>query len=193
MYFDWFARRWVQAPDGVPSGGQEPASDSGTQPVMPQVVPAVTPAAPAETPSEKEISKLNAEAAKWRVQFKETQAALVALQAQAGDNKALSDQLAKLQADLAAKATEAEQAQKLAQVIRLAVKAGVDPDLIAMLDLSKIDVTDEKKALEALSKFAGAGKGAQVRPGAITSNGDTEQELRNRYFSGAPRSTLFGG
>ncbi len=175
--------------DDMVQPGQVPDSTPAVTPV----VPAVVQATPAETQESKEISKLNAEAAKWRVQARETEAALKALQEQAGDNKALSDQLAKLQADLAAKAAEAEQAQKLAAVIRLAVKAGVDPELVSLLDLSKIDLSDDKKAQDVLSKFAGAGRGAQVKPGAINNNGDTEAELRAMFF-GAGRSTnIFGG
>lgn len=188
MYFDLFARRWVQAPDGVPSGGQEPPSENTPAPKP----PTDTPGAPVESPSDKEISKLNAEAAKWRTQFREAEAALKAMQAEAGDNKALSDQLAKLQADLAAKATEAEQAQKLAYVMRVAAKAGVDPDIAAMLDMSKID-PDEKKAQEQLSKLAGAARGAQVKPGAINSNGDTDAELRQMFFGKGRSTNIFGG
>ena len=170
--------------------GQVPESTPAVVPV----VPAVAQVVPAETQESKEVSKANAEAAKWRVQFRETEAALKAMQAQAGDNKALGDQLAKLQADLAAKGAEAEAAQKLAYAMRVAAKAGVDPDIVAMLDLSKID-PDEKKASEQLAKLAGAGRGAQVKPGAINNNGDTDAELRQMFFGhGGPRkSSIFGG
>lgn len=178
--------------DEIAQPGQAPDS----APVTTPVTPAAAQAAPAETPSEKEISKLNAEAAKWRTQFRETEQALKTLQAQAGDNKALGDQLAKLQGDLAAKAAEAEAAQKLVKVTILAGKAGVDLDLIPLIDLNKIDLSNEKAALEVLGKFAGAGRGAQqVKPGAINSNGDTDAELRSMFFgTGGPRkSSIFGG
>lgn len=176
--------------DDIAPSGQAPDS----APVVLPVVPAAAQAVPAETQESKELSKANAEAAKWRVQLRETEQALKAVQAQAGDNKALSDQLAKLQADLAAKAAEAETAQKLAYAMRVAAKAGVDPDIVAMLDLSKID-PDEKKASEQLAKLAGAGRGAQVKPGAINNSGDTDAELRAMFFGhGGPRkSSIFGG
>lgn len=169
--------------------GQVPES----APVTP-VIPAAAQAAPAKAYSEEDVSALRKEAAAYRVQLREAQAAIERMQTNSVDSKALSEQLAQLQTDLATKAAEAEAAQKFAQVTRLAVKVGVDPELIAMLDLSKIDLSDDKKASEQLAKFAGAGRGAQVKPGAINSSGDTDAELRAMFFGpGARKATIFGG
>jgi hypothetical protein len=127
MHFDFFARRWVYAPDGVPSGGQAPAGEETPQPTGQAPAPTTAHAQDAPTPEDKEASKLRAEAAKWRTQLRETQDALKAAQAEAGENKKLADQLASIQAQLAKTQADAEAAQKASQLTRLAVKAGMDP------------------------------------------------------------------
>jgi hypothetical protein len=156
-----------------PPAGQAPVAQPGAQ----------------DAPTEdKEVAKLRAEAAKWRTQFRETQEALQKVQAEAGENKKVADQLTAIQAQLEKAQAEAEAAQKMATLTRYAVKAGVDPDVAALLDLSKIDLSDEKKALEVLSKLKGsAAAGTQAKPG-----GTSAEDMRAQMF--APRkSSIFGG
>lgn len=151
----------------------------------------------------KYVEELRAEAAKYRTQLRDTQTQLKELQpkaqqfeelqeAQKTQEQKLQERLAALEADLAAKAAEAQRAQQMTQLTRLATKAGVDPDIVELLDLGKLDLTDEKKALEVLGRFARAASGAQVKPGG-ESGGETEAELRARYFGGRSKSMIFGG
>ena len=78
--------------------------------------------------------------------------------------------------------------------MRLAAKAGVDPDVAALLDLSKLDLSDEKKALETLARLKGTSASAsQARPGAAA-GGASDDELRARFFgTGRQKSSIFGG
>jgi predicted RNase H-like nuclease (RuvC/YqgF family) len=151
----------------------------------------------------KYVEELRQEAAKYRTQLRDTQTQLKELQpkaqqfdqlqeAQKTAEQKLQERLAALEADLAAKAVEAERAQKQAQVVRLAAKAGVDADLVDLLDLGKLDLSDEKKALEVLGRFARTAAGAQVKPGG-ESGGETEAELRKRFFGGQSKTMIFGG
>lgn len=167
-----------QAPDSAQSAAsQAPAA----QPVEAQATPTID--------YESEVTKLRAENAKWRTQLREAQAA-------AGDNETLKEKLTALEAQRAsfeaereAALKERDAAQRLATAIRLGAKAGVDADVIEMLDLSKLDLTDEKRALEALSKL-GRSAGSQARPG----NGQppSDAEMRAAIF-GPRKSSIFGG
>jgi hypothetical protein len=139
------------------------------------------------------VQQLRDEAAKWRTQFREVQTQVKELSGKAGDSEKLSERLKALEAELAQKTAAAEAATKQAQLVRLATKAGVDPDVAALLDLSKVPVEDEKAALEVLSKLAKPGGGAQVKPGAVGATGMTDAELRERYFGGKRSSNIFGG
>ncbi len=152
----------------------------------------------------KYVEELRAENAKWRSQLRDTQSQLKELQPKAAQfdqlqesqktaEQKLQERLSALEADLASKAAEAERAQKQAQLTRLATKAGVDPDIIDLLDLGKLDLTDEKKALEVLGRFAKTAAGAQVKPGAGAATGETADELRKRYFGGQSKTMIFGG
>lgn len=156
-----------------------------------------------ETFDAKYVEGLRAEAAKYRTQLRETQTQLKELQpkaqqfdqlqeAQKTQEQKLQERLAALEADLAAKAAEAEAAQKRTQLTRLATKAGVDPDLVELLDLGKLDLTDEKKVLEVLGRFARVAGGAQVKPGG-ESGKETEAEMRARFFGGRSQTMIFGG
>lgn len=151
----------------------------------------------------KYVEELRQEAARYRTQLRDTQTQLKELQpkaeqfdqlqeAQKSSEQKLQERLTALEADLAAKAAEAERAQKQAQLTRLATKAGVDPDILDLLDLGKLDLSDEKKVLEVLGRFAKTAAGAQVKPsGAAT--GETEAELRKQFFGGQSKTMIFGG
>jgi hypothetical protein len=145
-----------------------------------------------KTYDEKTVADLRDEAAKWRTQLREAQAALKEATAAAGENRTLADKLAGLEAQVAEKAAAADRATKEAQLVRLAAKAGVDPDVAALLDLSKVDLSDEKKALELLGKLRTA-SASQARPGVTGAGSDSEAELRARYYGGARKSSIFGG
>jgi hypothetical protein len=139
------------------------------------------------------VEELRAEAAKYRTQLREAQTQLKDLAPKAQGSEELAVKLAALEADLAAKSTEAERATKQAQLVRIASKAGIDPDIAELLDLSKLDLSDEAKVVEILGKFRPAANGAQVRPGTVGNTGMTEAELRNTYFGGKSKTSIFGG
>lgn len=166
-----------QAPGSEQQAGQ--AQDAGKQ--------------PAETFDAAYVQQLRDEAAKWRTQFREVQAQVKELSGKAGDSEKLTERLTALEAELAQKSAAAEAAAKQTQLLRLATKAGVDPDVAALLDLSKVNLDDEKAALDVLSKLAKPGAGAQVKPGAVGATGMSEAELRARYFGGRQSSAIFGG
>jgi hypothetical protein len=138
------------------------------------------------------VKQLRDEAAEWRVKFKETQTQLKDLTAKSTDATQLTERLTALEAELAQKAAAADAATKQAQLLRLASKAGVDPDVAALLDLGKLNLEDEAKALEVLGKFAVKPSGQQVKPGAAGAS-ETDAELRQRYFGGQTKSRIFGG
>jgi hypothetical protein len=139
------------------------------------------------------VKQLREEAAEWRVKFKETQTQLKDLTAKSTDATQLTERLTALEAELAQKAAAAEAATKQAQLLRLASKAGLDPDVAMLLDIGKLNLEDEKAALDVLSKFATKSRGQQVRPGAAGAGSETEAELRKRYFGGQSKTTIFGG
>lgn len=167
--------------------GQEPSAfPAGQAPVAPSAPPVDAP----KTFDEKYVTELREEAAGYRKQLRETQAALKELQTQAGETPKLAEKLTALEAQLGEATRKAEAAERLATATRIGAKAGVDADIIALLDLSKLDLTDEKKALETLSRLASKPAGSQARPGAT---GQSADDL-HAYFWGAPRtSTIFGG
>lgn len=146
------------------------------------------------------ISKLREEIKGLKAQVKSAEPVLAKYkeleEAQKSEAQKLADQLAaanKLAADSQAAAT---QAQREAQVTRLATKAGVDLDLIAYLDLSKLDLTDEVAAMAVLGKLATARQTANSASNPARSNGgkETDDELRSFYFGGArSKPTIFGG
>lgn len=139
------------------------------------------------------VKQLRDEAAEWRVKFKETQAQLKDLTAKSSDAAQLTERLSALEAELTQKAATAEAATKQAQLLRLASKAGLDPDVAMLLDIGKLNLDDEAKALEVLGKFAGKSSGQQVKPGAAGAGNETADELRKRYFGGQSKTMLFGG
>lgn len=172
-----------------------PALEAATQNAAGQAPAAKQDASQADAPKsfdEKYVSELREEAKGYRTQLRDTQAALKEAQTAAGENKALADKLAGLETQLAQAAAKAEAAEKAAAFVRLAAKAGVDPDVAALLDVSKFDLSDEKKALEALGKLASKSTGSQARPGG-SGAGETDEQLRARLFGGNRKTTIFGG
>jgi hypothetical protein len=108
----------------------------------------------------------------------------------------LADQVAAANKLAADNQAAAERAQKELQVTRLAIEAGVNLDLVPFLDLSKLDLTDEAKALEVLGKLATAKQTANSasNPGRTGAAGADEAELRRIFFGGGRNQpTIFGG
>lgn len=151
-----------------------------------------------------QTEKLSQEAAKWRTKFRELEAQLkdVAPKAQQYDQlqeaqkteaQKVADQLAALQAQVTEATAQAQAAQAQAKLMALAARVGVDPDVANLLDISKIDLTDEAKATQQLQRFAKPSNGTQVKPGD-TIGGMTEDDLRKHYFGGGrSKTTIFGG
>lgn len=165
------------------------------QDTTPQATVTVTAAEQTEqkTFSADYVKSLRSEAAEARVQLRDTQKALEAMQKDATDATDMKDQIAKLQADLEAKTVAADTARKEATLARLAAKAGItDADVLGMLDISKIDLSDEDKALATLGKFATPGGVAKAKPGAVGNTGMTADELRDRYWGAGNKTTIFG-
>ena len=153
------------------------------------------------------VSKLRDEAASWRTKFRGLESQIEELkplaekakkleEAQKTEAERLADQLAELKAQQAEAAREADRARAEAKIVRLAAKAGVDPDIAALLDISKLDLDDEAAALETLKKLAAprtTGGGAS-NPSGEGQGKPSDEELRERYFGGGrKRSAIFGG
>lgn len=156
---------------------------------------------------EAEIAKLRAEAAKYRVERNDYREKVEKLspqaerlaeleEAQKTEAEKLADKLAAMQAKLDAAAQEAERNAAEAKLVRLAAKAGVDPDLAALLDISRLDLEDEKAVIETLTKFAGpkASGGGPSNPSGEGQGKPSDEELREMYFGGGGNTVhLFGG
>jgi hypothetical protein len=146
------------------------------------------------------ISKLRDEIKGLRAQVKQAEPVLAKYKeledAQKSEAQRLSDQLAAANKLAADNLAAAQQAQREAQVTRLATRAGVDLDLVAYLDLSKLDLTDEKAALEVLGKLAtkSATASSASNPGRTGAAGADDAELRKIFFGGGRNQpTIFGG
>lgn len=155
-----------------------------------------------------EVTKLRNEAARWRTKLRDTEKTLNELKPLAEQFRAAQDaQKSEAQkaleerdaarAEVAQAKAEAMRAQQEAKLTRLATKAGVDPDVAALLDLSKLDLDDEKAMLDTLGKLATARQTANSasNPARNGANGPSDEQLRQTYFGGGGRSktTIFGG
>lgn len=154
-----------------------------------------------------DVTKLRQEAAKWRTKFRETEKTVNELKplaeqfktlqdSQKSEAQKMADELAEAKRKAAEHETTAQRAVREAKLIRLATKAGVDPDVALLLDLSKLDLDDEKATTETLGKLAAARQTANSASNPARSNGgkETDDELRSFYFGGArSKPTIFGG
>lgn len=159
------------------------------------------------SPGTEDVAKLRQEAARWRTKLRDTEKTLNELKPLAEQFKATQDaQKSEAQkaleerdaarAEVATAKAEAARAVQEAKLTRLATKAGVDPDVAALLDLSKLDLDDEKAALETLGKLANARQTANSasNPARNGAAGPSEDELRQYYFGGGRnKPTIFGG
>lgn len=154
-----------------------------------------------------ELERARKEAANYRTKlrdlegkWKEAEPILTEYQkltdAQKSEAQKATERAAEAERKAADSQAAAERAQRELAVTRLANKAGVDPDLVPYLDLSKLDLEDEKKAMEVLGKLATARQIANgaSNPGRSGAQKETDQELREFYFHGGRnKPTIFGG
>lgn len=191
MYFNLFSRRWMHKPDGVPTGGVDPQSET-QQPVDDGKKPDA-PAQEQQTFSADYVKSLREEAKSSRLELKRVSDELDAIKRTAGDNAELTKRLDQLTGDLTKAQEEAQKATQRADLVRLAAKAGVPVDIVEMLDLSKIDMTDEIKALEQLGKFAVKSmNGSHIKPGSLQDARLTDAQLRDEIYGGK-RANFFQG
>lgn len=188
---------------------QAPAQTPGIFGQAPQT-PAQTaqPAADDGRDYEAEIAKLRAENAKWRTQLRDTEGKLKEIEPAAqklaeieeaakSEEQKLREQLEALKAEKLKAQAAAELANKQAKLIAVAAKAGVSPDVVELLDITKLDLENEEATINTLKKLAPAkltGGGASNPPGE--QNGTiTDGDLRNLYFGGGrgPKNLIFGG
>ncbi len=158
---------------------------------------------------ESELKRARDDAAKYRTKMRDLEAQLKELsplaeqfkasqEAQKSEAQKAMERVAEAERKTAESIATAERAQKELAVTRLATQAGVDLALVPYLDLSKLDLTDEKAALEVLGKLATARTTANgaSNPARNGATGMTDKELRDTYFNGGgPRSKtmIFGG
>lgn len=154
--------------------------------------------------AQKELEKARGEAAERRVKLREVESQLKELQplaeqfrqqteAQKSEEQKLRDQLEAMKAQTETAVAAAEQAKKEAKLTTLASKAGVDADLVALLDLSKLDLDDEEATLNTLKKLittrstGGGSSNPEDKSGGIESPADWYKNHTGR------RTSLFGG
>lgn len=168
---------------------------------------AETPAVDAQDKTASELERARREAANYRTKLREAEARLKETEplvtqfqqqqdAQKSEAQKALERTAQLERELAERDSAIQRIQRETAALRLATKAGVDPDLVGLLDLSKIDLDDEKAALETLGKFASAQRAASnaSNPGRTGPAGASEDELRALYFGGGRnRPAIFGG
>lgn len=153
---------------------------------------------------ESELKRARAEAAKYRTQYselnakwKEAEPALAEYQkqqeAQKTEAQKLAERIAALEAESAKKDAELSAVQRKAKATVLATKAGVDTDLLDLLDLSKLDLEDEAATLKTLGKLATARTTAQGASNPARSGAAETDEQRRQEIFGGRRTTLFGG
>lgn len=197
----------------------EPTTEPTTEPSQP--VTPVTPEATAtpstavnETAKEDgrdyaaEIKKLREESAKWRTQFRDAEKQVKALspaaqklaeleEAQKSEEQKLKERLAQMEKTTAEAKQAAEIASKQLKLATLAQKAAVPPELVPLLDLSKLDFEDEDATIETLKKFAvktpSANGGGASNPANPDNTQPTEKQLIDQYFRRAGRGvSIFG-
>jgi hypothetical protein len=152
-----------------------------------------------------ELERARRDAAKYRTErnelqakWKEAEPVLAAFQAQQEAQKSEAQKAAERTAAAEAKVTEAEakvtRLAKEKQLLLLATKANVDIALLDYLDLDKLDLEDEKKALEVLGKLATAkAAGSVSNPGRNGASQLSDDDIRAEVYGKRRKSGLFGG
>lgn len=156
---------------------------------------------------ESEIQALRAEAAKWRTQLRDAQGQLKELSplaekaklledAQKTEAQKLAEQMANYQQQLNQLQAEKDAVSKRNQLLTMASKAGVNPDILPLLDVNAFDMSDEAATLEALAKLApikGVNGGNVANPSRLPNQNLTDDQLRKEIFGNAGKTSIFGG
>lgn len=148
------------------------------------------------------VRKLRDEAAKYRRQLRETQDRVKNLEPKATEfdklqdaakteTERMSEQLATLQAKVAEAETNAQRAQAQARVVRLATKAGIDPDVAQMLDVSQFAQLEDDDAVKLLAKLAPTRAAGSVSNAGRT-GASASEDLRAWWESRGGKTTIFG-
>lgn len=156
-----------------------------------------------------ELERARKDAAKYRTTARDLEAQLKELQplaeqfkatqeAQKTETQKLADQLAEATRKAQESDNAAQRAVREAKAIRLMTKAGVDPDLLDIIDLNKLDLDNEEEALKQLAKLpqtsAKQTASSASNPGRNGALGADEAELRKIFFGGGRNQpTIFGG
>ena len=146
------------------------------------------------------VAKLNAENAKHRINAKKYKDQLAEVQplaekyqqqeeAQKTEVQKALDELTDMRTQLDAANTAVELANKQQVLLALASKAGVNADVLPLLNVSAFDLDDEAKTLEALKVLAKPGNSG----GGVSNPGkgpqiESDKDRRNRIFGGGASS-----
>lgn len=183
---------------------QSTPSGQAPEPTTPAQAAGTDDSAPTTDAPDAQVDKLRKEAAKWRTQLREAQAQIEELsplaeqyreqqEAQKTEAEKAQALIADLQRQMAEKDAAVAQAAAEAQLLRMATKAGVDPDVAAMLDMSKLDLENEDATVETLKKFAPQARvSSTANPERGAGGVDKETELRDWYHKRGTSISAFG-
>jgi predicted RNase H-like nuclease (RuvC/YqgF family) len=183
----------------------ETTTGQAPEPTTPSQAPGTDDSAPTTEAPDAQVEKLRKEAAKWRTQLREAQSQIETLapladeyqkqqEAQKTEAEKAAQRIAELEKTMAEKETQAAQAAAQVELLRMASKAGVDPDVASLLDLSKLDLDDEAATIETLQKLAPAARaGSAANPGRGHSTPeDSEASIREWYANRGTSTSMFG-
>ena len=158
------------------------------------------------TKTASELERARREAANYRTKlrdlegkWKEAEPVLAKFKeledAQKSEAQKQADRIAQLEKQAADATASAQAAQRQAKLTVLATKANVDPELIALIDIAKLDLDDEAGTIKTLGKLAVGrqGGGSASNPGRDGGGGGkSDAELRQEIFGNRRTGTLFG-
>ena len=173
--------------------------------------PGQTPGGDGQTPEPQTsdadyIASLREESKKYRLRAKEAEAQLGELRplaekakqledAQKSEAEKLAQRMADMQRELEAAQTAATRAAQAQRLTTLAAKAGVPPDILPLLDVSRFDLEDEEATLALLAKLKPTNQpsgGAASNPARRSDNG---QPTPAEWFANRTGQSplIFGG
>lgn len=146
------------------------------------------------------ISKLRDEIKGLKAQVKSAEPVLAKYKeledAQKSEAQKLAEAVTAAERKAAEKEVALERAVNEAKLTRLMAKAGVDLDVLDLIDISKLDLNDEEGTLKKLNKVAARttanGASNPARSGVA---GDSREQMLDQYFGtgGRSKTTIFGG
>lgn len=158
--------------------------------------------------AQQELAKVRAEAAERRVKLKEREKQIAELKKKAKkldeieesemtEAQRLQKELEQLQAANEARERELETVRMETKLLKIASSLGIDPEVVTLLDVSKLDLDDEKAVAEKLKLLVPAKQNNGGGPSNPSTEGNSpfsEEALQERFFSGRQgRSPVFGG